>query len=54
MKYDHNGNEYPIPQTIAGMEIDVDSDEYQAGINHLPNFRGQQFLKLNARSVRYS
>ena len=55
VKYDHVGNEYPIPQTMAGVEMDVDSDEYQAWyINHLPIFRRRQFLKLNTRSVRYS
>ena len=27
---DHNGNYHPIPQTMAGMEIDLDSDEYHA------------------------
>ena len=27
---DHNGNYHPIPQTMAGIEIDLDSDEYQA------------------------
>jgi hypothetical protein len=29
-KFDHMGNEYLIPQTMAGIEIDCDSDEYQA------------------------
>ena len=27
---DHNGNYFSIPQTMAGIEIDLDSDEYQA------------------------
>ena len=27
---DHNGIYYPIPQTMAGVEIDLDSDEFQA------------------------
>ena len=27
--YDYAGNAYPIPQTMAGVEIDVDSDEFQ-------------------------
>ena len=30
VKCDHMGTEYPIPKTMAGVEIDVDSDEYQA------------------------
>ena len=28
--YDHMGNEYLNPQTMAGLEIDINSDEYQA------------------------
>ncbi len=28
--YDHVSNAYLIPQTMAGVEIYVDSDEYQA------------------------
>ena len=28
VRYDYMNNEYQIPQTMAGMEIDVDSDEY--------------------------
>ena len=27
---DHMGNMYPIQQTMAGVEIDLDSDEFQA------------------------
>ncbi len=29
VKYDHMHNSYQIPQTMAGVEIDVDSDEFQ-------------------------
>ena len=29
-RQDHMGNFYPIPQTMAGVEIDIDSDEFQA------------------------
>ena len=29
-KEDHMGNFYPIPQMMAGVEIDLDSDEFQA------------------------
>jgi hypothetical protein len=29
VKYDHMNNQYPVPQTMAGVEIDVDSDEFQ-------------------------
>ena len=28
-RQDHAGNWYPIPQTMAGVEIDLDSDEFQ-------------------------
>ena len=28
--YDYAGNAYPIPKTMAGVEIEVDSDEFQA------------------------
>jgi hypothetical protein len=27
---DHDGNDYPIPQTMTGVKIDGDSDEFQA------------------------
>ena len=29
-RQDHNEIYHPIPQTMAGIEIDLDSDEYQA------------------------
>ncbi len=29
VKYDHTHNPYPIPQTMAGVEINVDSEEFQ-------------------------
>ena len=29
VKYDHMHNPYPIPQTMTGVEIDVDSDKFQ-------------------------
>ena len=29
MHYDYNGVAYPIPQTMAGVEIEVESDESQ-------------------------
>ena len=28
-RQDHAGNWYPIPQTMTGVEIDLDSDEFQ-------------------------
>ena len=46
-RMDHNGNYHPIPQTMAGIEIDLDSDEYQAwyiSFSKFPppaNFEGQ-------------
>ena len=32
------GNEYPIPQKMAGVDIDVDSDEYQAWYTSFTKF----------------
>jgi hypothetical protein len=32
------GNEFPIPQTMAGVEIGVDSDEYQKWYRELTTF----------------
>ena len=32
------GNEYPIPQAMAGVEIDVDSTEYQAWYQSFTKF----------------
>ncbi len=34
----HAGNEYQIPQTMAGVEIGVDSDEYQEWYRELTTF----------------
>ena len=36
--HDHLGNEFLIPQTIAGVEINIDSDEFQAWHRALVNF----------------
>ncbi len=33
------GNLYPIPQTMAGVEIDVDSDEFQDWYQSFTRFR---------------
>ena len=33
---DSSGNVYPIPQTMAGVEIDVDSDEFQEWFRVFP------------------
>ena len=33
VRYDHLHNPYPIPQTMAGVEINVDSDEFQEWYN---------------------
>jgi hypothetical protein len=38
VRYNHINNEYPIPQTMAGVEIDVDSDEYQAWYTSFSKF----------------
>ena len=36
--WDHMGNAYPIPQTMAGVEIDIDSDEYQGWYTSFSKF----------------
>ena len=38
VRYDHMSNEYQIPQTMAGVEIDADSVEYQAWYTSSSNF----------------
>jgi hypothetical protein len=32
------GNEYPVPQTMVGVDIDVDSDDYQAWYQSFTKF----------------
>ncbi len=39
--YDYAGNAYPIPQTMAGIEIEVDSEEYQAWYREFETFPSQ-------------
>jgi hypothetical protein len=39
VKYDHMHNPYPIPQTMAGVEINVDSEEFQAWYNAFTKFQ---------------
>ncbi len=39
--YDHAGNAYPIPQTMAGIEIEVDSEEFQAWYREFTTFPSQ-------------
>ena len=36
--YDYAGNAYPIPQTMAGIEVEVDSDEFQAWYREFTTF----------------
>ena len=36
---DHMGNMYPIPQTMAGVEIDIDSDEFQEWYRSFSQFQ---------------
>ena len=38
MRYNHMNNAYPIPQTMARVEIDADSVEYQAWYTSSSNF----------------
>ena len=37
-RVDHNGIYHPIPQTMAGVEIDIDSDEFQAWCISFPKY----------------
>jgi hypothetical protein len=39
VKYDHMHSPYPIPQKMAGVEIDVDSDEFQDWFNASTKFQ---------------
>ena len=41
IRCDHLHNPYPIPQTMAGVEINVDSEEFR--ITHSPDFRRPRF-----------
>jgi hypothetical protein len=38
VRYDHHGDPFPILQTMAGIEIDVDSDEVQEWIHSFTQF----------------
>jgi hypothetical protein len=38
---DHNGNVYQIPHTMAGVEIDVDSEEFQGWYKSFTTFPAQ-------------
>ena len=39
------GNVYLIPQTMAGIEIDIDSDEYQAWFTSFSKFPPQAIFE---------
>ena len=41
MRYDYAGNAYPISQTMAGVEMDVDSDEFQEWYRAFTTFPAQ-------------
>ena len=47
--YDYAGNEYPIPQTMAGVDIDVD---FKNGTERLLRSLHKQSQKPSTRSVR--
>jgi hypothetical protein len=38
VRYDHFGDLFPIPQTMAGVEIDMDSDELQEWYHSFTRF----------------
>ena len=50
--YDHMGNEYQIPQTMAGVEINVDSDEFQEWYREFTSFRRKQSQKPSTRLIQ--
>ena len=57
VKYGHMHNPYPIPQTMAGVEIDVNSDEFQDWFNAFTKFlpaAAGRFSMLNIRLVKSS
>ncbi len=39
--YDYAGHAYPIPQTMADIEIEVDSNEFQEWYKELTTFPSQ-------------
>ena len=41
MRYDYAGVAYPTPQTMAGVEINVDSDEFQEWYRAFTTFPAQ-------------
>ena len=54
-KWDHMGNAYPIPQTVAGQRILTWSLMIiRVGTHRSLNLHRLQFFKPNTRSVRYS
>ena len=56
--YDYAGNAYPIPQTMAGIEIEVDSDEFQAWYREFTTFPSQAIseaqYQINAVIIKYT
>ena len=50
--YDYANNPYLIPQTMAGVEIDVDSDEFQEWYRAFTRSHHKQSRKPSTRSIR--
>ncbi len=48
MYQDTYGNSFPIPQTMAGVEIDTDSDEFQAWYSAFTSFPPSALLESQA------
>ena len=49
MYQDTYGNSFPIPQTMAGVEIDTDSDEFQAWYLAFTSFPPSALLESQAK-----
>ncbi len=50
---DYAGNFYQIPQTMAGIEIEIDSDEFKKKyIERLQRSHHKQFQRPNTKSVQ--
>ncbi len=49
MYQDTYGNSFPIPQTMAGAEIDTDSDEFQSWYLLFTSFPSSALLESQAK-----
>jgi hypothetical protein len=49
---DYAGNSYPIPQTMACIEIEIDSDEFQEWYRAFTTFPLKQFQRPSTKSMQ--